>query len=286
MPQYDTRRLRVRTLALWTLLLCLFVPGPAAAEQVLKVGLLPTLSPRALITQYQPLRDYLERELNRPVVLHTAPDFAAHHRETENGTYDLVLTAAHLARLAQLEGRLQPLATYRGTNRPILVMAKARPVKTIAELRGRRLAIFDPMALVILHSLRWLEEQGLQAGRDFQVVDTPSHNSVAHAVATGEAILGVTAPAGMRSLPDELRDKLANYAELPPVSALIWAAHPRLGPEVPRLKALLLRFPESAEGRGFLSHTRYQGLREVSAEELRSLDPYAREVGRLLRAQP
>ena len=270
-----------------TLLICLFIPAaPVAAQQALKVGLLPTLSPRALITQYQPLRDYLERELGRPVVLHTAPDFTTLHRETENGSYDLVLTAAHLARLAQLEGRLQPLASYRATNRPILVMAKARPVKTVAELRGRRLAIFDPMALVILHSLRWLEEQGLQAGRDFEVVDTPSHNSVAHAVATGEALLGVTAPAGMRGWPEELRDKLAIHAELPPVSALIWAAHPRLGSEIPRLKALLLRFPESAEGRQFLAQTAYQGLREVSAEEMRALDPYAREVGRLLRAQP
>lgn len=278
---------RILALFAWLALAC-GLPAAALAQgtEALKVGLLPTWSTRTLLTQYQPLCDYLERHLLRPVVIHTAADFRAFHRETESGAYDLVLTASHLARLAQTELQMQPLATYRGINRGVVIMARDRPVNSVSELRGQRLAIFDPLALIVLQALHWLEGQGLRSEREFQVVDARSHNGVAHAVASGNALLGLTSPAGMRVWPNALRDKLTVFTELPPVPALTWIAHPRLGKDAERIKALLLSFTDSPEGREFLARTGYEGLREISAAELRALDPAAREVGRLLRVSP
>lgn len=271
---------------IWLIVALIMPPAWAAASDTLRIGLLPTLSPRTLITNYQPLRAYLERELQRPVVLLTAPDFKTFHRDTAAGGFDLAVTAAHLARLAQTEQGMQPLATYRATNRAILVTAKSRPVKSPQDLRGRNLAIFDPMALVVLQTLNWLGEQGLRAGRDYRVLDTPSHNSVAHSVLSGESIMGVTAPAGMRSWTPDMREGLQVYTELQPAPALIWIAHPRLAGQMERIKSALLRFADSPEGQAFLAQTNYQGLREVDADELRSLDPYAREIARQLRNTP
>lgn len=262
------------------------LPACAAASEPLRIGLLPTLSTRTLITNYQPLRIYLERALQRPVVLLTASDFKAFHRDTAAGSFDLALTAAHLARLAQTEHGMQPLATYRATNRAILVMAKSRPVRSPQDLRGKNLAIFDPLALVVLQAIDWLGGQGLRVDRDYRLLDTPSHNSVAHSVLSGESVMGVTAPAGMRNWTPEMREGLQVYAELPPVPALIWVVHPRMSTEAERIKAALLRFTETPEGRQFMATTAYQGLREVGADELRSLDPYVREIARLLRDAP
>ncbi len=278
----------LKCLRVWTWILVILVslPSQAATGEALRIGLLPTVSARTLITNYQPLRIHLERELQRPVVLLTAPDFKTFHRDTVAGHFDLVVTAAHLARLAQMEHGMQPLATYRATNRAILVMAKSRPVRSPQELRGHKLAIFDPLALVVLNALQWLGEQGLQAGRDYQVLDTPSHNSVAYSVVNGESLMGVTAPAGMRQFPPDLLEKIQVHVELPPVPALIWVAHPRVGAQAERIKAALLRIPDTPEGQQFIAATAYLGLREVSADELRSLDPYAREIGRLLRNAP
>ncbi|MFN3594044.1 MAG: phosphate/phosphite/phosphonate ABC transporter substrate-binding protein [Thiobacillaceae bacterium] len=280
----------LRVLSVLTVCLALAGGLPATAlakaAEALKLGLLPIWSTRTLLTNYQPLRDYLERHLQRPVVIHTAADFRAFHRETEAGTYDLVVTASHLARLAQTDLMMQPLATYRAVNRAMIVMAKARPVSSVSELRGQRLAIFDPLALNVRVAINWLERQGLRPGHDFAVVDAHSHNGVAHVVASGKALLGVTAPAGMRVWPQALRDELSVFAEMPPVPALIWMAHPRLGQHTERIKALLLRFPDSPEGREFLAKTGYEGLREVTAAELRALDPVAAEAARLLRANP
>lgn len=262
------------------------LPVWAAASELLKVGLLPTLSTRTLISNDQPLRAYLERELKRPVVLLTAADFQTFRRDTVAGAFDLALTAAHLARLAQTRHGMQPLATYRATNRAILVTTKSRPVGTPEAMRGQKVAILDPLALSVLRALEWLKGHGLVAGRDYQVLLTPNHNSVAHSVINGESILGVTAPAGFRQLPADMRQQLQVYAELPPVSALMWLAHPRMAGQADYVKSALLRFAESPEGRQFFATTGYIGLREVNAAELEGLDPYAKEVARLLQDTP
>jgi phosphonate transport system substrate-binding protein len=84
----------------------------AAATPAFEIGLLPNISARVLLAQYQPLRDFLSRELKRPVQLSTAPDWATFHQRTVALEYDLVITAAHLARLAQLERGHLPLVSY------------------------------------------------------------------------------------------------------------------------------------------------------------------------------
>jgi phosphonate transport system substrate-binding protein len=265
---------------------CLAMTAHAAGVAPLRVGILPTLSAKALITAYQPLRIYLEREFQRPVELITSPDFKRFHQDTKAGDFDLLVSAPHLARLAQLESGFLPLASYVIINRPILITAKNKPVKKIEELRGHNLAIFDPLALVVLQAQHWLEDQGLKAGRDYRVMVSPSQTSVAHSVQIGESLIGVVAPSAMKQFPAEVLEQIQVFNELAPVPSLIWIAHPRMAAQADRLKTALLRFPETPEGAQFAGNTIYKGLRPVSPEELRGLDRAAREVGKLIQAQP
>lgn len=261
--------------------------GMAAAQSPapMVVSVLPTLSAKALLTQYQPVRVYLERELQRTVDMRSAPDFKRFHADTLAGNVDVVLTAAHLARHAQTQAGYVPLATYTSPNQPILVMALKQPVKAIAELRGHTLAVFDPAALVVLEVQQWLSEQGLQAGRDYRVSVFPSHASVAHAVLNGEAQLGVTATVGWNLYAPGLKEQVGVFESLPSVPALVWMAHPRLAAQAPQLKATLLALGQSAEGRQFFASNGYRGLREVEERELARLDPAAREAAAMLRAE-
>jgi phosphonate transport system substrate-binding protein len=220
------------------------------------------------------------------VELYTSPDFKRFHKDTLAGDFDLLVSAPHLARLAQLEAGFLPVTTYTIINRAILVTAKKQPVTQIDQLRGRSLAIFDPLALVVLQTQQWLDDQGLKAGRDYRSITSPSQTSVVHSVQIGESLMGVIAPSGMRQLPPEVREQIQVYAELPPVPSLIWLVHPRQASQADRIKAALLRFADSPEGEQFSASTIYKGMRPVSAEELRGLDRAAREVGRLLQAQP
>lgn len=272
---------------LFALLLMFFLVGSvhAASDAPLRVGVLPTLSAKVLLTNYQPLRVYLERFLNRPVELISSPSFLRFHQDTLAGDFDLLVTAPHLARLAQMEAGFQPVATYLAANQPVLITSKSRPIQKIDDLRGRSLAVFDPLALNVLQAQQWLEDRGLEQGRDYRAVLFPSHNSVGFSVQQGESVLGVTSPAGYKQLSPEILAQIQLFARLPPIPSLIWIAHPRMKPEAERFQDALLRFAETTEGAQFYSGNAYKGMRAVTVDELRSLDRSAREVKRLIDEQ-
>ncbi|MHB1174709.1 MAG: phosphate/phosphite/phosphonate ABC transporter substrate-binding protein [Sulfuriferula sp.] len=264
------RRLLICALMVWPIL-------GAAQGNTLIVGVLPTLSPRVLLNNYQPFRVYLEHALNRPVEMVTATDFAAFHKSTLAGDYDIVVTAAHLGRLAETERGYIPLATYKSTNRAMLMTSRVAPLESIRDLRGHAVATLDRYALITAQALAWLEERGLREGADFRLLETPSHNSSAYSVLSGESTLAIIAPAGWRQMPENIREGLQIYANLPPIPGLMWLANPRLAREAPRLKSILLAFsPDSPEGSQFFQVTGYQGMREITPEEMKSLDPYTR----------
>jgi ABC-type phosphate/phosphonate transport system substrate-binding protein len=106
----------------------------------------------------------------------------------------------------------------------------------------------------------------------------PSHASVAHAVANGEALLGVTATVALGRYPAELKPQVQVHRELPAVPALVWLASSRMAAEAGALRDALLRFGQSPEGQLFLAESGYEGLRALAPNELSSLDRAAREA--------
>lgn len=247
----------------------------AAQENPLVVGILPTLSPRVLIGNYQPFRLYLERSLKRPVELVTATNFTVFHQGTIAGKYDLIVTAAHLARLAQMEAGYSPLTTYQSVNRAVLLTSQASPLKSIKDLSGATVATLDRSALIVSQTVIWLQGQGLQLSKDYRLLETSSHNSAAYSVLSGESVLAIVSPAGLKQMPADIQGGLQVFATLPPMPAMMWLANPRLESAVPRLKSVLLAFsPTLAEGKEFFDKTGYMNMREITPEEMKSLDPY------------
>lgn len=90
---------------------------PTGALRPLQLGLLPIISTRMLLRNYLPVQAYLERELRKSVELLTASDFRSFHANTQQGQYDLVVTASHLGRLAQLDAGWLPLVRYQAMHR-------------------------------------------------------------------------------------------------------------------------------------------------------------------------
>jgi len=266
------------------ILIVLLLPGWALGEtKPLRIGLLPTLSPRVLLSNYAPLRQYLEQQLQQPVQMWTATDFRAFHAQTMAGEYDFVVTAAHFARLAQREEGWLPLATYKTANRAILLMSGKHPISSVEEIRGKAIASVDPLALVVTQSVQWLAEKGLRQGRDYRFADAPSFNTAAYAVQQQESVLAIISPAAYKQLPEPLKSEMRVFQALPEVPALIWMAPPQGRVEPARLKAALLSFtPDTPEGRQFFGATGYGGMRAVSGEQMQSLDGFADRVKNML----
>ena len=119
----------------------------------LQIGVLPNLSARVILQHYQPMRQYLERGLKRPVEILTAPDFKTFHERTLKGEYDMVATAAHFARLAQVDAGHVALVSYQPSIKGLLITLRDRPLKAVEELRGSKLAFANPQSLVALRGL-------------------------------------------------------------------------------------------------------------------------------------
>lgn len=131
---------------------CAAVPVRAGAAP-LRIALLPSMGVRSLLTLYRPLRMHLEQALGQTVEMLTAPDYRHHHAGTLAGDFDMVLTAAHLARHAQLHAGFVPVAMYGGINCPLVITGARQALKNAGQLKGQALAVFDPSALVALKAL-------------------------------------------------------------------------------------------------------------------------------------
>lgn len=257
----------------------------SAPVRPLQLGLLPITSTRVLIKNYQQVQTYLERELGQPVELVTATDFRTFQANSLQGQYDVIVTAPHLGRMAQLDAGYRPLARYRAMQRTVLLTARDRPLKNIEELRGRSISGPDPLTLASIEAQSWLQARGLRAGTDYTFIVTPTPPSAAQALLNRQAVLTISTPQGLKNTPEELREQLEVFVNLPEIPTLMWLAHPRLAALAPRLTTALLAFTaESAEGRAFFEATGYVGLREVPAAEPNAIDVYLPRLRELLKA--
>jgi phosphonate transport system substrate-binding protein len=273
--------------------LCLALPAIALsplavraqpAQAPFEIGVLPNLNARVLMAQYQPLRDFLQRELGRPVQVSTAPGWAAFHQRVGAREYDLVVTAAHMGRLAQLEAAYQPLLSVTPDVKGLMVTAAARPLRQIADLRGQVLGLSNPQSLVTLRGMRWLQEQGLQRARDFQTIATPTDDSVGNVVLRGDAVAAMCSGGEFKAIPDAVRSQLSVMTTFTEVPGFLYLTSPTVtAARAAQLKELLLRFAQHAdEGRAYFSATGFTGLRELPPGMMEALDVYVEPTRRLL----
>jgi phosphonate transport system substrate-binding protein len=253
----------------------------------LQLGVLPNLSARIILTQYQPMRDYLERELKRTVEVSTAPDFKAFYHRTQAGEYDLVVTAAHFARLAQLEAGYHPLLSYRPAIRGLLVVAKERPFTSVEQVRGKSLAFANPQSLLAMKGLQWLAESNLRPGTDFEIVKARNEDSLGQMVVGGEAVAALLSAGEYRQVPEQHKAKLNVFTVFGEVPSFGMLANGKLpAADLSALRAALARFEASEDGKKFFTASGFEGFVELKGGELNALDPFLAETRKMMGPRP
>ena len=270
---------------LCTLLLCCSLPlGARAAVTPLVIGLFPNLSPRRQFHLYQPLADYLERRLARPVQLYTAKTPRAFVEATQLGNFDIVLTPPHLAWLAEQEAGYRPLATYASTIRGVLVVAASSGLHTAAELKGSEIAIPDPLAFVTILGVAYLQEAGLHQDIDYRFLNRRTHNNAALAVINGEVPAAIINILFFNQLPETVRSKLRIIGATPAVKSFFFMANPRLSPTtVGAVQDALLAFGTTRQGRLFLDHSHFERILTSDPHGLTAMARYGAETLRLMK---
>lgn len=241
-----------------------------AASAPLRVGLVPFMSPTVLLNAFRAVREHLERSLDRPVEMLTAKDFRSLVEAAVRNEYDMVLLPAHVARLAMIDWRYEPVAGTVDALQVLVLVKGSGPVRTAADLKGQSAGMLDGLSLTATVGIKWLQDQGL-AG-DVKVQPLPSINSAMFALERGEVAMVVAGATQLLMLPESTPRNERVLATIRNIPGPIYVARPGLpADELARLRAAMAAFrPDAA-----LPVTAPNSvLRPVSAAELAALDPF------------
>lgn len=251
----------------------------AGVTRPLTLGVFPHLTPRQIITAYQPLVGALEASLGREVALVSAPDFKTFITRTRHGDYDIVLTAPHLAWLAREDAGYRPLLKYANPPRALLVVRADSSFDDLPALRGRAIATSDSIALAVMEMQSQLARHALERNRDYRVVEAGTHLNAAMQLIKGRADAAMVGLHPYELMPHDLRQSLRVIAETPPVSSLAYLTHPRLrDTEVRAVRRALLDFGATPAGRRFLRDGHYGAFAATDGHEIEAYRDHALRI--------
>ncbi len=260
-----------------TALLLLLLSGLNHAAMV--IGVPPIHSMRTLAARYEPLRAYLESQTGEPVYVESALNFSEYHARTLRGEFDLVVTPAHFARIAQKDRNFVPIIQFQPDHDALLIYGSDQPHFTPGLMKNQQLAVIDHMAVTVLAGLHYLGEQGLESGRDYRVVEYRNHASVGQAITSGIAMAGVSTTHGMKQIPERIRSKLKIYAHIADIPAFVMLAKPGTSKrDADAMQRKILAFVSSSQGKAFLKSIAYSAFVPASEQSLHRVDAYLEET--------
>lgn len=269
---------------LWLLaLLSPAISSPASAtdpEQaaVLELAVAPYLPVQTLVRNYQPLRLYLERHLRQPVVIVTAPGYKTFYERTQRREYPVVVAAAHAAYLAHAEAGYVPMLRPVIDTSPVLVVSRQSSLARARDLRGKTVALPDPLALISMLGVQMLREAGLDPDKDLNLRYMPNHSAAVNHVIAGEVTAAIVSDRALLQMPAATQVSVHVIQTWTNGAApgVVYLASPALpGQRVAQLTEAILKFTrDTPEGREFVNKSGYGGLVPATARDLEPLAPY------------
>lgn len=242
----------------------------------LQVGVLPNVSARVLLTQYESVQAYLSQRLGLAVAVSTAPDWREFYQRVRRGDYAVVIAAANVARLMERDLGYHPILAFEPRIPAILVAAKGTDAALPALLNGKAVVIANPASLVAFEGQDWLAQRGLEAGRNYQTLRVRGDDSVGSAILRGDAQAGILSMGEFRAHREAIREQLTVLATMAEVAGFIVCVSKELPTaQVEALRAGLLAFGQGTdEGRQFFQRTGFRAITPVSERTLAAMDPF------------
>lgn len=259
----------------------LFALGLASAGALAKepaplvLGVFPYVTPVQLAQFHAPLKDYLAASLGRPVTLVTAPDFMGFVERTRRGEYDLIVTAPHMARVAESRDGYQRIAQTDHLVQGIFLTRKDSNIQRIEDLRGKRVMIAQQVSIIYQMAEQLLRQHGLVPGESVTIVETRTHNNAMHAPLRGEADASVSGTLLFRVLENEQKQQLRVIGTTEEAPGFVLMAHRRVpATEVAKIRALLLEFHTLPGSEPYFAKTGFGRFKLVDDRVMRAMDRY------------
>jgi phosphonate transport system substrate-binding protein len=246
-----------------------------AAEAPLVLGVFPYISRVQLMAQHAPLRTLIEKTLHHPVDFVTAPDFDQFAQRTKEGDYDVVLTAPHLGRLAQVRDGYIPLVRTGHEVQAVFLARGDSSIRSVSDLKGKTIMIAQPVSIVYQLAAQYLRDHHLVPGKDVTIIPTRTHNNALYAPARGEADASATGVVLWQTAEPAIKAQLVEIGATRTVPGFIVLANHRMPPgDVKKLKTALLHYPQTPEGKAYFDNNHFKGFTTIDPKDMKSMDPY------------
>lgn len=169
------------------------LPTPSVPVTPLHVAVASVISPRGAVESYQPLLDYLSRQLNRPIELVQRRTYAEVNDLIEQGQIDMAFVCTSAYVIGQREFGMELLAAPQVDGETVyhslLIVPADSHAEAMADLRGKTFAFTDPWSTSgRMYPTSLVKELGETPETFFgQVLFTYSHDDAIRAVASGVA---------------------------------------------------------------------------------------------------
>lgn len=250
----------------------------AGAPRPFELGIVPYLPTHTLVAAYQPLRAHLEETLKRPVVLTTAPDFTTFLQRCLSKEYDAIILGPGLGRFVQLEAGYRPVAVTGRNIKALIVVERNAPYEKLIDLRGKRVAMQEPMLVLTQLGKDVFRQAGMKPDRDYRIQQVKTPGNAVHAVLQGEADAGITTANLIPQLTEVMRQRLRILAESRDIPGLLFMQQPASHGQDPRLQEILLNFERTDAGRKFIKALELDGLRIPGKDEMKAMDGFLPEI--------
>jgi phosphonate transport system substrate-binding protein len=229
----------------------------AAAKEsdTLNVALLPDENAGKVIQDNDALKAHLEARTGKKVKLHVLTSYAAMVEATRNGQIDLAFFGPLSYCIAKDKAAIEPFAAKlkNGTTtyNSVIIVAADSPIKTIADLKGKRVGFGDP-ASTSSHLIPkgMIAKAGLEHGKDYQESFLGKHDIVALNVARGNVDAGGLSKPIFEGLLEKRtidKTKVRVLAESAPIPEYPWVYQASLSPELKtKIRAAFLEVKDPA----------------------------------------
>jgi len=165
----------------------------------LKLGFMPYLTAQQILGKYQPLADYLSRELGVDVVIDVAKDYSEHLEKTGKDMLDIsFLGGSPYVEISEEYGAKPLLVRYEFDGRPsfrsVIFTAGDRTINDVKDLKGKSVVFGSPKSTLSTQVPYYmLMEAGLKKEDIKKISFLNNHENVIYSVLLGEYTAGAVA---------------------------------------------------------------------------------------------
>lgn len=247
-----------------------------AAETSIRLGLFPYVNPAKLIEHHKLFVEYLEASTGVRIQIVTSADYQTFLQRTRDNEFDIILTAPHFGRLAEIRDGYQRIAMTSHDVQGIYMVKSDSRIQNMTELKSKRLTIAEPSSIIyriVVQQLR--EEYGLENGKNIEIISSGNHNNAIYALIRGESEVTVTGINLYRGFIKTRGLIVRKIGETKKIPGFMFMANRDVSVQlVEQFKSAALDFSATDAGKNYVFH----GYKEIDDNTMRLLDTYTNNL--------